>query len=603
MGILGRLFGIDKRVQERVAEVENRMVEISEIRAKKADELFNHYMDELVKAEKAKDDAEPKSYMYDPFQILESLGYKERIMSISYDTLRLMSERNPIVAAIINTRIHQVTSFSRPPKSKYDIGFEITMRDDEMKPSHDDHSKIKELEEMIESTGFPTVVDEEGRDSFEAFLSKITRDSLTYDQACFEIVSGRGGKPVAFYGIDGSTIRLATTPRLLKQSGGYAHEQAKEMWKHAVRIKESLPELQEKQREQLEHEELIRYVQVIGGKVMNTYTEKEMAFGVRNPRTFIQQNGYGVSELEVLISTITAHLWSEEYNKRFFSQGSAPKGMIHFEGQNINQEQLNAFRRQWHAQVAGVWNAWRTPIIASPGKMAYTNLQMSNRQMEFSNWVEYLIKLICAVYLIDPGEINFELRGAASQQAPMFESHSESKLKMSKDRGLRPLLKFIEAELNKNIIYQINPRYEFSFVGLDTKSEKEIQELRVRELERFKTIDEIRAEYDLKPLGPDAGGNLIMDSAYINYLNQKELAKMSGMGGMGGFESPEDGNEEKLDFGEEEGAEEENHGSEEESGESGGTKELGNAISDLIRLKGKGDDLDNILSELKRRKK
>lgn len=543
----------------RVQAVEERMVELSDrVIKEKAEEWKERFTEELAKAvEKGKGDEkyEPKSFMYDPFYMMETLGYKERVMSVSYDTLRLMSERNPIIAAIINTRIHQVTSFARPPRSRYDLGFEIVLRDSKKTPTKEEEKKILELTKMIESTGLPTVVDEESRDTFGMFLAKQVRDSLVFDQACFEIVSGRNGKPVAFYAVDSSTIRLATTPRMLRSWYETTNKELKKLMDN-------------------KDFEKVKYVQVVGGKVVNTYTEKEMAFCIRNPRSWLQSNGYGVSELELLITTITAHFYAEEYNRRFFSTGSAPKGIIHFEGGSagITQAQLDAFRRQWHAQVMGVWNAWRTPIIASPAKLVYTNLQMTNRQMEFSNWIEYLIKLICAIYLIDPAEINFDLRGGAMQQAPMFESSSEAKLKMSRDRGLRPLLKFFEEEIDKNIIFQIDDKFELQFVGLDLRSEKEMQDLKIRELERFKTIDEIRAEYDLDPLGEDKGGDLIMDSSYITYINQRRLEKMQmgGIGGMmggfgGGFGEEEEKKEEmdrRFDFGEEE-IEEESEESEE----------------------------------------
>jgi hypothetical protein len=299
----------------------------------------------------------------------------------------------------------------------------------------------------------------------------------------------------------------------------------------------------------------IKYVQILDGKVVTTYTEEEIGFGVRNARTNIKQNGYGVSELEILVNTVTAHLWAEEYNRRGFSQGSAPKGIIHFEG-NVPQDQLAAFRRQWHAQVMGVFNSWRTPVISAPAKLNYTNLQQSNKQMEFSNWIDYLIKIICAVYLIDPAEIGFDMRGGAqSTQPPVFETHQEAKQKMSRDRGLRPLLKFIQTELNKNIIFRMDDgKFELEFVGLDAKTEEQLLEMRLKEIQNFKTIDEVRAEDDLEPLGPDRAGDVIMNQAYLSYLTQLSMAKMQAGGGFGGGsetqeEEGKDIEEEALDFG------------------------------------------------------
>jgi hypothetical protein len=524
---------IAREVVKRVSEVETRMAEVSE----RAKEIHTQWLEEMKKSQDG--DAEAKSLLHDPFQLLETLKYKERPMMLTYEVLRAMSERNPIIASVINTRVNQVASFSTPPKTPYDIGFRIHMKDDEVKPSPDDEKRIREIERMIENTGIMPLPMEE-RDNFDAFLRKSVRDTLTYDQMTFECINGRGGMPVAFIAIDAATIRLATTAKYfkdIKHMKGFAPPPTIETEMGSI------------QKYSLKPED-VRYVQIIDGKVVTTYTEQELGFGIRNPRTSIKQNGYGVSELEILVNTVTAHLWAEEYNRRFFSQGSAPKGIIHFEG-NISQEQLTGFRRQWHAQVMGVFNSWRTPIIAAPAKLQYTNLQMSNKQMEFSNWIDYLIKIICAVYLIDPSEIGFDLKGGATQgAAPLFESHQEAKQKMSRDRGLRPLLKFIQTEINKNIVFRLyDGRYEFEFLGLDAKTEEQLQEMHLKEVQNFKTVDEIRAEYDLPPLGHDRGGDVIMNASYLNYLNQLQMQKMQS-GGEFGAEGGDFGESPDGDFGE-----------------------------------------------------
>lgn len=533
MSIIDRLF--KSKIDKKITEIEERMAEVSEIKAlEKAQEIHNQWVENLNKAKKdEEEDKEAKSLLYDPFQLLESLRYKERPMMLSYEVLRAMSERNPIIASVLGTRINQVSSFSTPPKSPYDIGFRIKLRDDERSVTKQDETRIKELESFIENTSFSKVSEE--RDNFDSFLRKVIRDSLTYDQMAFEVVNGRSNLPTSFLAIDAATIRLASTARYFRDIRHMSGMQSPSLMEPEPPDRKVKPED-------------IRYVQIIDGKVYTTYTEQELGFGIRNPRTYLKQNGYGVCELEILVNTVTAHLWSEEYNRRFFSQGSAPKGIIHFEG-NLTQEQLTAFRRQWHAQVMGVFNAWKTPVIAAPAKLQYTNLQMSNRQMEFSNWIDYLIKLICAVYLIDPAEIGFEIRGGAtSAQPPAFETHHEAKQKMSRDRGLRPLLKFIQTELNKNIVFRFDDgRFEFEFIGLDVKTEDQLLDIRLKEVQNFKTIDEVRSEEDLEPLGHDRGGDVIMNSAYLGYLNQLQMQKMQ-TGGMGG----EFGGEGR-DFGEEEG--------------------------------------------------
>lgn len=556
----------DWLIKDKVAEIEKRMVEISDQRVKeKAGEFQALWSEDMSKAEKAKkggEDIEPKSLLFDPYQMMDALGYKERPIMMTYDTLRLMAERNPIVAAVITTRVNQVASFSSRPETPYSTGFEIRMRDKDAKPTPKDDKAIGELENFIENTGNPDLILSEERDDFDVFLRKVSRDSLTYDQMAFEVIEGRGGFPIAFYGIDAATIRRASSPRFGKTPSTEGERIASLYRPMGTEDEDS----EKRRKERMPKPEDIKYVQVMAGKVVNLYSERELAFGIRNPRTTITQNGYGIAELEILVNTVTAHLWAEEYNRRFFSQGSAPKGIIYFEG-NVMQDQLNSFRRQWHAQVSGVYNAWKTPIIASPAKLNYTNLQISNRQMEYSNWIEYLIKLVCAVFLIDPSEINFDLRGSATQNAPMFESGNEAKQKMSRDRGLKPFVKFMQSQLNKNLIFQLyDSKYELNFVGLDLKTEEQKLELRIKELINFKTIDEVRAEYDMEAMGEEKGGDLILNPAYVQWITQKamqaQMGQQPGQPQGGGFDFGEE-----SPFGTEPG--EEGEGGEGEPGNQG----------------------------------
>src|SRR5690606_2658223 len=106
--------------------------------------------------------------------------------------------------------------------------------------------------------------------------------------------------------------------------------------------------------------DLIKYVQVINNEITAYYTSEELAFGTSNPRTDLYVGGYGFSELEMLIHQVTSHLWAEEYNSRFFSQGGTTKGILNLKGNAnapISPHQLDAFKRQWISQVSGMTGA------------------------------------------------------------------------------------------------------------------------------------------------------------------------------------------------------------------------------------------------------
>lgn len=454
---------------------------------------------DLVKAMPA---ADMKAWNENPLRLAEAANYKDKPSSLSYNILYQMSVKNSVVSAVLNTRINQVSTFTKPARFSTDgVGFQIRLRDPKAVPTSEQQEVITALELFLENCGFTDASD---RDDFDTFIRKLVRDSLTYDQMCFEIIPDRKGKPSEIVAVDAATIRAA--------SENYTPEAS---WSVEAPKKG----------------EEVKWVQVVDGSVVSWFTAKELAFGVRNPRTNINMQPYGFSELEMLIQQITSHLYAEEYNAKYFSQGGTTKGIINIKSDPNgigNKEQLESFKRQWRAQVNGMSGAWKTPVLQVPNGIEYISVNQSNRDMEYSQWVNYLINIVCAVYQIDPAEVNFSNNGGAAAQSSVFESSQEQKLKNSKDKGLKPLLRFIESIINKFVVSKFSQEYVFVFTGLDEKSESEKADLDTKQVKTWRTINEIRKEHGEKPL---ENGDVILDPSYLNYIQQKEMASQGG--GMG----------------------------------------------------------------------
>lgn len=228
----------------------------------------------------AKED--PKSLMWDPYAIVEQLGFKDRPSQITYGTLRAIVRRMPVVGAVINTRIDQLAGFCVPQENRFQVGFRVKLRDSKRSPTKVERKWTEQMEQLLLRTG--VTKHPRGRDSLETFIRKLAFDSLTFDQDCFEVVPDRKGRPCEWYAVDAATIRLAD------QQGARMDEDT----------------------------DATRYVQVYDGLVISEYAQSELAWGIRHPRTDIRLYGYGESELEQMITAITSLLWAWEYNQKFF---------------------------------------------------------------------------------------------------------------------------------------------------------------------------------------------------------------------------------------------------------------------------------------------
>lgn len=284
----------------------------------KADNDNNSQPVQAQPVQKATED--PKTLFFDPYAIIEQLGYKDKPTSITYGTLWQMFLRMPIVQAIVILRMNQVASFAQPQQDKYSLGFRVALRDKDKNATKQELAWINQMNNVLMTTG---VTDNpKGRESFKTFLKKIVVDTLIYDQLCFEVVNNRKGQPAEWYATDATTMRIADN------SSTYIDE---------------------------DNVNDIRYVQIYDGVVINEYTADEMVFGVRHPNTNIRLQGYGISELELLITTVTGLLNAHDFNQKFFTQGSTAKGIINFKG-TIPNRQLQEFRRHWYNLLSSVQN-------------------------------------------------------------------------------------------------------------------------------------------------------------------------------------------------------------------------------------------------------
>lgn len=493
---------------------------------------------EIIKAQtmlasvEKKTESERKSFFVDPLDFSQSFSYKDRKISLSYSMLKGMS-KTPIINAILKTRTNQVASFAEPQKDEFSVGFKIRKRriggsQQEEKLTKQEEKEIAELTEFVNECGDSDVW---GSDDFDSFIRKVVGDSLTYDQMTFEVEDDRKGVPVAFFPTDASTFRVADTIDFSQDDirTGYSTEARKRNMngKAMEEISGYLPS----------------HVQVYQNQVVQHFYPWELCFGLRNPSNSIYNYGYGVSEMEELVSTITGLLWGEQYNRNFFKQGSAPKGFLRIKG-DLPPSKLHSFRQMWNATTRGVGNSHKTPVMEAD-QAEWIDLQKNNRDMEFAQWMEFLIKVSCAIFTIDPAEINFPLQGGANSGA-MFEGNNEARIKHSRDKGLYPILKFLQKKIDKYVIKRKNPKYEFVFVGLDAMNPKDQMEHDMNSVKTYKTVNEVRQSKGMKNID---GGDILLDPSF---LQGQMMAGDDGMGEEeGGFGDQQEGEENDNPFAEE----------------------------------------------------
>ena len=400
------------------------------------------------------------------------------------DTLKLWSRKNIILNAIINTRVNQVSLFCTPARySDRGIGYEVRMKDPLQTPSSHDKGKIKQIEDFLQHNGKDK--DDFTRDNFRTFVKKIIRDRLTYDKINFELIYDSSGNLNRFKAVDAATIYVAVDEKGHENKG----------------------------------KDAVKYVQILDSKKVAEFKANEMAWEVHNPRTDITVGRYGYPELEIAMNHLQYHENTEVFNARFFAQGGTTRGLLHIKtGQEQSHQALQSFRREWTNMFSGINGAWKIPVITAED-VKFVNMTQSSKDMEFEKWLNYLINVICSIFSIDPSEINFPNRGGATGNSgnTLNESSTKEKHRSSKDKGLEPLLKFIEDAVNKYIVSQFGDNYVFNFVGGDSQTEKEIIDILAAKGAIGLTINDIRAELGYPPI---EGGDVTLAGVHVQRLGQ-----------------------------------------------------------------------------------
>lgn len=434
-----------------------------------------------------------QSVQVDEFSINMQGEYWERPSLMSFDAMRGVVDQVPVLSAVVLTRMRQVQRFCAVSECGNDLpGYEIRHMDKAHHLTKSEQENVNQLNRFIANCGWefkPRMRKRLGRDSFSQFMGKMTRDSLTMDSAAIELEWKRDKKlgVSGFYPVDGATVRLCT-------ENGYQGD----------------PD--------------IFALQVVQGRICTPYTHDDLIYEPRNPRSSVLVAGYGHSEVELLVKTVTGYLNAMTYNIKGFDSNAIPKGMMHLMG-NYDDKDVASFKRYWNAMCKGVGNAWALPVMVSKdleSKATFEKFDIEFNEMYFAKWMTFLTSLICAIYGISPAEINFDSFSGGST-SPLAGSDTEEKLTASKDSGLRPLLTYFQNLITDYIVGEFSPDLVFRFTGLDPEDLDKRHERTKLTL----TVDEMRAR-DGQPKHEDpligkAPVNASLMQVYMASMQQQGL--------------------------------------------------------------------------------
>lgn len=419
-----------------------------------------------------------------------------------------------LVNQILQARSNIMASFGRPRTSRFAIGYEfqeiqdLSDRSDEEKESI--QSRIEKLKEVMWNCGHKGL-QEDWHPNLSQFLKMITRDGLSFGRFAVERIWSRDPQTGverlhSFRAVDAGTIY-----RILPKEE-----------KETSRRKQALKILQELKNEKFDVDRYDRdeykWVQVINGKPVQVFTDKELVVYNLYPTTNVDFNGYPLTPIDQALNAIATHINITIHNKLYFEHGRASRGMLVFKSDDIDEGTIGKIRLQFHQSINSVQNSWRMPVFAvgTDDDVSWQSIDMAGRDKEFQFLSEDTARVILGAFQISPEELpGYAHLSRGSNSQTLSESDNEYQLTAARDVGLRPLMYDVQDFLNNSIVplfdEEVSRTHQMALAGLEDDSpEKEATRLQ-QDMAIHMTYDDVLETVEKDPIGEELGGKLPMN--------------------------------------------------------------------------------------------
>jgi hypothetical protein len=456
--------------------------------------------------------------------------------------LRLIERRNGIVGAIITLRIQQAIEYSGVSDDPDTPGWNFVLKDRKETLSKEREKQRAFLIDFMENTRRSDYVGiEPKQDSFRDVITKYVRDRILIDKVVWEIERDRKGLAVALWVLDGATIIpvlpggfYGSTSMIGVGLGGGINKVSEAIRKARL---ENIPPVEE-----------IAYVQELlygssGGGITAAFRASDVIYDIASPLNDVRYYKQGFSVTEKANMAIVAFINSLNFNSNGLSRGAIPKIAIAMGRESgYTQDQLEDAEDEWAANFMSTDGQWNIPLLNGDAKVL--NLLPNNRDMEYQKYMEFTGALTCSIMGADSAEIGLRL----NQAQQVLSENQDAKQLFSKNRGTREMLNgfsFIANEFLRISGFSFAKDWLFKFNGLNIGDKSFEADLRKKDIETIKTIDEVRAEIDLPPL-PNDEGKIILNTIYMQnkqaaMMSQQQQEAPSGgkENGFGGFSDEE----------------------------------------------------------------
>lgn len=443
--------------------------------------------------------------------------YKYKRDLLPDHVIKQVRVQNLLVAAILNNRGNAIAAFGKKRANRFDLGLEI-----QIKPEFKDaiepedmtvvQERINTFTNLILNCGKTEGLKKDERMTLSEFLYTQARNAASFGRIATEIVySDKDNKKPHYF----RPADVGTMYKAIKK--GQAAEGVRQS---------SLSRLQEltgiKISSEVLNQDGYAWVQAIDDTPRQAFTPEEMDIHNFYPSSDIEHGGYPVSPLDTCINSITTYFSIETYNRLYFQNGRAAKGIMVIQSDQITQENLEDIKQQYNASINNVHNSFRTPIFGVSKEDSVNFVSTGNDSKgegEFFYLTDQVSRNILAAFGMSPEEVpGFGHLGRGTNQSALSESNNSFKLEAARDVGLRPLVMKFEDFLNQKLFQVFDPELAqictIRLAGLDASTREQEANRLGSEMPIHYTYDQVMSEVEKDTVGEHMGGTIPFNERY-----------------------------------------------------------------------------------------
>ena len=464
--------------------------------------------------------------------------YKTKRRLLPDEVLKQVRITDHLVAAILRARGNMMSLYGHLRSDRFDVGIELEIKKEFyniLTPEQFEKVKerMKKFEKLLLNCGHTEGLENQDKLTFAEYLGISAINGYTFGRFTTEVIYDRSVPPDAEGNYPFHRFRPTDTATIVRAVRKGEHI-GNNLRATAIRALESITgdkininikELQE---------DRYAWLQVIDGTPRQAFTHDEMLVFNLFPSTDVEHNGYPVSPLDTVVSSVTTHISIDAYKKLYFQNGRASKGMLVIQSDEVDQQTLDNMKLQFNASINNVSNSFRTPIfgIGTEDKVSWLPLTGEGLGDEFQFMYDQIARNILSAFGMSPDELpGYGHLSKGTNSQTLSESNNEFKLTAARDTGLRPLILKFQTFLNQRLFPIMDPLLskicEIRLAGLDAQS-KEQETTRLQQDQALHmTYDETLHQVDKEPVGKVLGGQFPFNERWQlvadKYLNVSDI--------------------------------------------------------------------------------